>query len=138
MFYSLLADVTVILHLAYASSVVLGLLAIFLGIFFHWRWVRNFWFRAIHLAMIGIVAAEVVCGITCPLTEWENALRRQAGEATYSGSFIGRLAHDLLFFEAPAWVFSLAYLLFFLAVLATFILAPPQWPWRRPSPGRAR
>jgi hypothetical protein len=79
----------------------------------------------------------VVCGITCPLTEWENALRRQAGEATYSGSFLGRLAHDLLFFEAPAWVFSLAYLLFFLAVLATFILAPPQWPRRRRSPGRA-
>jgi hypothetical protein len=129
--YSLLADLTVIIHLAYATSVVLGLLAIFLGILCGWQWVRNFWFRVVHLAMIGVVAAEVVCGITCPLTEWENALRERAGEATYSGSFLGRLAHDLLFFEAPAWAFSVAYVLFFLAVLATFVLAPPRWPRRR-------
>jgi hypothetical protein len=86
-----------------------------------------------HLAMIGVVAAEAVCGIPCPLTEWEKLLRERAGEATYSGSFIGRLAHDLLFIEAPAWMFTLAYVTFFLAVLATFVLAPPRWPGR-PDP----
>ncbi len=130
MLYRFLADATVVVHLAYATSIVAGLLAILLGIVFHWQWVRNFWFRMIHLAMIGLVAAEAVCGIPCPLTEWENALRARAGEETYSGSFIGRLAHEVLFFEAPEWAFSVAYVVFFLAVLATFILAPPRLPGR--------
>ena len=134
--YSFLADATVIVHVAYAASIVFGLLAIFLGILFKWQWVRNFWFRMTHLGMIGVVAAEAVCGIPCPLTEWEKALRQRAGEATYSGSFIGRLAHDLLFIEAPSWMFSIAYVLFFLAVLATFVLAPPRWPWQ-PSPEKS-
>jgi hypothetical protein len=36
--------------------------------------------------------------------------------------------HDVLFFEnVPAWVFTVCYSLFGLAVLATFVLAPPRW-----------
>ncbi len=128
MWYRFLADLTVVIHLAYASSVVLGLIAILLGVVFQWPWVRNFWFRIIHLAMIGLVAAETICDIPCPLTVWENALRLRSGESTYSGSFIGNLAHRVLFFELPEEVFTVAYVTFFLVVLATLFLAPPRWP----------
>ena len=48
-----LADVIVVLHAAYVSFVVFGLAAILLGIVFRWSWVRNVWFRAIHLIAIG-------------------------------------------------------------------------------------
>ena len=87
--YRFLADATVVIHFAYASFIVLGLLAILVGIVRHWSWIRNFWFRLVHLLMMGTVAAEACCGIPCPLTVWENRLRQLAGEATYPGSFIG-------------------------------------------------
>ncbi len=126
--YRTLADVVAVAHFAYVLFVVLGMAAILLGIVFRWSWVRNFWFRAIHLAMIGVVVFEAVLGIVCPLTTLENHWRRQAGEAAGSDSFIADWVHRLMFFEAPAWVFTWAYCLFGAAVLLTFLLAPPRWP----------
>ena len=73
----LLADLVVVAHAAYFSFVVLGLVAILAGIAFRWKWVRNPWFRWIHLSMIGIVVAEAIAGIPCPLTVWERQLREQ-------------------------------------------------------------
>ena len=44
--------------------------------------------------------------------------------------FIGTVANDLLFCEVPEWLLSAAYLLFFCLIVATFVAAPPRWPWR--------
>lgn len=122
----MLADVTVVVHLAYASFVGLGLVAILAGVVWRWGWIRNAWFRGTHLVMIAVVAAEACLGIPCPLTLLENDLRRRAGDATYPGSFIGRLASELLFYEAPEWVFTVIYSLVFFIVIATFLVAPPR------------
>jgi hypothetical protein len=92
--------------------------------------VRNFWFRALHLAAIGIVVLEALIGMTCPLTDWEKRLRDMAGEGSYAGDFIGYWAHRLIFYRAEPWVFTFLYVSFGLAVLAAFVLAPPRWPGR--------
>lgn len=127
----ILADVIVVVHASYVSFVVLGLVAILLGIVFRWSWVRNFWFRVAHLTAIGIVVAEALTGIACPLTVWEKDLRRMAGQASYPGDFLGHWVHELIFYRAERWVFTVCYVCFGLAVLATFVLAPPRR--RRPS-----
>ncbi|MHB1559786.1 MAG: DUF2784 domain-containing protein [Isosphaeraceae bacterium] len=127
----ILADLIVVVHAAYFSFVVLGLLVILLGIAFRWGWVRNAWFRSLHLAAIGFVVFEAVIGMTCPLTHWEKRFRELAGEAAYPGDFIGHWAHELIFFDGEPWVITAAQGVFGLAVLAAFILAPPRW--RRPS-----
>jgi hypothetical protein len=122
-----LADVLVIIHMAYFSFIVFGLAAILLGVVFHWRWVRNIWFRTIHLIAMGIVVAEALAGIQCPLTVWEKQLRLLAGQATYAGDFLGHWAHRFIFhFQAAPWVFTTLHVTFGLAVLATFVLAPPK------------
>ena len=126
LFYRIAADVMVVFHFAYVAFVVVGFLLVLIGIVRRWRWTRNLWFRALHLTAILIVAAEAVLGITCPLTVWENAFRRMAGDATYHGAFLAEWVHELLFYQAPPWVFTTAYVLFGLAVLATFLLAPPR------------
>ncbi len=123
----MLADLIVVFHASYVSFVVLGLLAILVGAVLRWRWVRNFWFRIAHLAAIGVVVLESLAGIPCPLTVWESQLRRTAGQTGYTGDFIGYWVHQLIFYQAEPWVFTMLYVLFGLAVLAAFILAPPRW-----------
>src|SRR5271165_2551458 len=123
----MLADLIVLIHATYVGFVILGLVAILLGIAFQWKWVRNPWFRWTHISMIGIVVAETLAGIPCPLTVWEGQLRRAAGQVAYPGDFIGYWTHRLLFYRAEPWVFTMGYVLFGLAVLAAFIMAPPQW-----------
>jgi hypothetical protein len=71
----IVADLLVGVHLAYVLFVILGQVAIVIGILLHWQWVRNRWFRWIHLSMISIVAVEAIVQFECPLTTWENGLR---------------------------------------------------------------
>jgi hypothetical protein len=125
MFYGFLADVVVAIHIAYVSFVILGELAILLGLVFKWEWIRNPWFRWTHLIAIVIVAVEAILGITCPLTDLENDLRRWAHQPITGDSFIGRFLNSLLFFDAPEWVLMSCYIGFALLVAATFWLAPP-------------
>ena len=123
--YKFAADFVVILHAGYVAFVVLGQLAILMGIVCRWKWIRNRRMRWLHLLAISIVVFESLLGIVCPLTTLETWLRAGAGEATYHGDFIGYWTHELLFFDATPGVFTLIYTLFGLTVLATFILAPP-------------
>lgn len=131
MLYQLAADVVVLLHAAYVSFVIFGQLAILVGILRRWVWVRNPWFRWLHLFAISIVVAESLLGIVCPLTTLEDWLRTRAGQATYRGDFLGHWVHALMFYDAPPWIFTLVYTAFGLLVFATFVIAPPHR--RRPS-----
>jgi hypothetical protein len=128
----ILADLVVVIHAGYVLFVVLGWLAVLLGAWRGWKWVRNRTFRYLHLAMIGVVVAESWIGITCPLTTWEQWLRRQAGDSGYRGDFVAHAVHELLFIDAPAWVFTLAYTLFGGLVVLSFVLLPPARTHRNP------
>jgi len=132
-----LANLIALVHFAWVAFLVVGLLLIVLGIVFRWGWVRNRWFRSIHLAMILIVVGESIAGIPCPLTVWEHRLRVQGGQASFEGDFIAYWVHRLMFFQAEPWVFTTAYLAFGLAVLATWIIAPPRFRGGRVEPSVA-
>jgi hypothetical protein len=125
--YRFAADAVVVLHMAYVLFVVVGLLLVLVGYLARWEWIRNPWFRGVHLAMIGIVVFETWWSITCPLTTWEMALRKRAGQETYRGDVIAKWVHDMLFWDLPPWVFTVIYTGFGIAVALTFVLAPPRW-----------
>lgn len=124
-FYAWAANVILFLHISYVSFVVFGLLLIWAGIACRWSWIRNPWFRGIHLTMIVIVVLEAWIGITCPLTIWENWFRKKAGQSLYDGDFIAIWLHDLMFWDFPAWVFTAGYSIFGMLVVGTLWLAPP-------------
>lgn len=124
--YRFAADGVVILHMGYVAFVVVGQLLILVGIARHWNWIRNVWFRGIHLGAIALVVVESLLHVTCPLTTLEQHLRRQAGGATYAGDFIGNWVHELLFIDCTPQAFTWIYTLFGLLVLATFVGAPPR------------
>jgi hypothetical protein len=123
--YLLAADVLLLGHVLFVAFVVLGLALVLIGKSLSWTWVRNPWFRFVHLAAIGIVVLQSWIGLICPLTTWEMALRERADDVVYSGSFISHWLESLLYFQAPAWVFTLCYTVFAIIVAAS-------WFWVRP------
>ena len=120
-----LANTILVLHAAIAAFVVGGLVIVVVGNLQRWRWVNDLWFRLAHLAAIAVVVAEAWLGVDCPLTTLEMWLRSQAGAPTYGGGFIEHWFQQLLYYDAPPWIFVLAYSLFGLLVLATWWYFPP-------------
>lgn len=129
--WGLFADAVVLCHAAYVAFVVFGFIAILAGAALGAKWVRNFWFRILHLAAIGLVLAEALLGMICPLTWLENTLRVRADQAGYPADFIRYWVHRLIFFAWTPWVFVALYAGFTIAVAAAFWLIPPQAPRRQ-------
>ena len=124
--YQYLADGVLAAHVAVVAFVVIGLVLIVVGNVFKWRWANALWFRAAHLLAIAIVVAESWLGMTCPLTTLEAWLRSKAHQASYRGSFIEHWLTQILFFDAPAWVFTLAYSVFGMLVVLSWWKFPPK------------
>ena len=117
MLHSLCADLVVILHLSFVLFVLFG------GLFVL-RWPRLMW---LHLPAVAWGAVVEFTGWVCPLTPLENALRRAAGSASYSGGFV---EHYLLPLIYPAgltreWQWVLG------ALLLGINVAVYAWVWRR-------
>ena len=118
----MLADVLLFVHFGIAAFIVGGLIVVWPGAALGWRWTKNPWFRYLHLAAIVFVAAEALIGMACPLTVLEDALRGSA----QPDSFVARWVRQLLFYEAPEWVFTAAYAAWTAATLVTLALVPPR------------
>lgn len=131
--YRLLADGVLITHFAFIAFVGGGLLLILCGGLRGWKWIRNPWFRAAHLAAIAVVVIQAWFGIICPLTTLEMHLRDQAGDAFYNGTFVAHWLRRLVFFDAPLWGFAVGYSLFGLAVIGSWWKFRPA-PFRKNAP----
>ena len=129
---TLLADLVLVAHFAFLLFVVGGFALTLAGAALGWSWIRNRLFRIAQLAAIGFVAVESLLGMACPLTLWEDALRRAQPEAR---SFAGRWVARLLYYDFPDWVFAIAYCLFAAAVALVWFLVPPRRGDRRPAAG---
>ncbi len=121
-----LADLVLVLHVGIVLFVVLGQLAILVGWWRGWPWVRHFGLRVTHLVLIAIIVLQAWLGRICPLTIWEQTLRQQAGETGYGGSFVEHWLSQLIFFDAPWWVFVAAYSAFAAVVVLSWALLPPR------------
>ncbi len=125
--YLLAADVLLFSHVLFVAFVILGLALVLIGKPLAWAWVRNPWFRFVHLAAIGVVVLQSWIGLVCPLTTWEMVLRERADDTVYSGTFMSHWLESLLYYQAPAWVFTVCYTVFGVVVVAS-------WFWIRPRP----
>ena len=105
--------------------VIRWLILVFAGRAAGWSWVRNPWFRVLHVAAIAVVVIQSWLNVICPLTTFEMSLRSRAGAATYAGSFIAHWLETVLYYQAPAWVFMVCYTAFGALVVAS-------WYWVRP------
>lgn len=118
-----LADLIVVVHLAIVLFVILGQVAVLVG----WSFVRNLWFRVVHLGVMLFVAAQSAWDMICPLTTWEVDLRREAGGVGYEGGFIEHYLRDLLYVEASFETLNIIYILFAVVVVLSLVFVPPRW-----------
>lgn len=123
---ALLADLVLVLHVGVVLFVVIGELLVLAGGWRGWAWVRIRWLRLLHLLLMVFIAMQPWLGRLCPLTDWEQALRARAGEATYEGGFIAHWLGELLYMQAPWWAFVAAYSAFALLVVASWWIVPPR------------
>ena len=85
--YLFLADVVLVVHLAFVVFVLCGgLLAL------KWRWIA--W---LHLPAVVWGAVVEFTGWICPLTPLENWLRAQGGETSYRSDFIAQYLLPILY-----------------------------------------
>ncbi|SEI55149.1 Protein of Unknown function [Azotobacter beijerinckii] len=87
MLYRLAADALLVAHLLFILFVLLGGLLLL-----RWRVLAQ-----VHLPAMAWGAATEFFSLPCPLTGWENALRRAAGESGYDGSFIEHYLLPLIY-----------------------------------------
>ena len=124
--YRVAADIVLAVHTSFVVFVVLGLLLILVGGIRGWSWVKNPWFRVGHVVAIVVVIAQAWLGAVCPLTTLEMWLRSRAGDATYRGGFIAHWMDELLYYEAPLWIFAIGYSAFGLLVFGSWCLIRPR------------
>ena len=84
------ADVLVALHFAFIAFVVAG------G--FLTLWHRGW--AIVHLPAVAWAAWTEFTSTVCVLTPWENALRAQAGDAGYAGSFVDHYIVPIIYPQA--------------------------------------
>ncbi|MBV8341566.1 MAG: DUF2784 domain-containing protein [Gammaproteobacteria bacterium] len=93
MIWSLLADALVIVHFAFTAFVIFG------G-FLTWHWPKV---AFAHLPALAWGCWVEMSHSICPLTPWENHLRRLGGESGYSGGFLAHYLVRVLYPPGLTW-----------------------------------
>jgi len=124
--WRILADLLVVLHLAFAAFVVFG------G-FLAWKWR---WAIFAHVPALAWGFWVEISGQICPLTPLENHFRHLAGEAGYQGGFLDHYLVPILYppglTRPDQWV--LAVLLLGITIVAYGVLLRPHRHLRRRVP----
>ncbi len=125
MVYRVLADILVILHFAWILFMLAGFFITVLA--FRMKHLFELCvFRTVHVLGIVYISVLAAMGRYCPLTVWENALRRRYSPSTvYPGSFIARYIERLVYPGVDPIVIVVPTVLIGLFTAAVFLVRPP-------------
>jgi hypothetical protein len=116
-----LAELILAVHLLVIGFNVFGLVAVPLGAWRGWRFVRVRWWRVLHLVSLGLVALQALAGRACLLTIWQQDLTGTAHTPLIMG-WINRV----IFWPLPIWAFTVGYVAVAAYAVALFWIVPPQ------------
>jgi hypothetical protein len=130
---ALLADLVLALHLAVIAFNVFGLIAVPLGAWRGWAFVRVFWWRALHLVSLAVVALQAALGEACFLTVWQREFEGEAGETASTRPMIQAWIESLIFWPLPFAVFAVAYATVLAYAIFLWIRVRPRRRFPTPS-----
>lgn len=120
---ALLAGAVLAVHVVVIVFNVVGLVAVPVGAWLGWRWVRVRWWRALHLAALAAVAGQALMGRVCFLTVWQASL---LGPGASRAPLVMRWVNRVIYWNVPIWVFAALYAAVFLYAVALWWLVPPR------------
>ncbi|MDE2166660.1 MAG: DUF2784 domain-containing protein [Alphaproteobacteria bacterium] len=120
-------------HIAVIAFNVIGLVIVPIGGALGWRFVRIFWWRALHLALLGVVALQALFGRACFLTLWQAVLETDAGAPASRQPLIARWIESLIFWNLPIGFFAALYVAVLVYAAALWRLVPPERRAARPK-----
>ena len=91
--FVLLADVVLAVHLAYLGFVPLGAVLVA-------RFPRLLW---LHLTCVVLALVSITVGFDCPLTTWEQSLRRRGGQRPYRDGFVAHYLTGRVYPHGYEW-----------------------------------
>ena len=121
----MLASTVLYAHFAVIVFNVFWLVAVPVGAWHGWAFVRSFRWRAAHLISLAVVALQAVAGSLCFLTIWQNDLLFAAGGPPEKVSMIERLVTRAVFWPLPMWVFVVLYVAAVVFAVALWWVVPP-------------
>ena len=89
-----LADIVLVAHLAYLAFLPTG------G-FLAWRWPKVL---PVHVVALGVALVSITIGFDCPLTSWEQSLRRNGGQRAYTDGFVDHYLTGHVYPHGYAWL----------------------------------
>jgi hypothetical protein len=128
-----LVETVLALHVGLILFNIFGLVAVPLGAWRGWHFVRVAWWRFLHLVALTVVAVQALLGRACFLTLWQDDLRGVSGKVM---PLIMGWVDQVIYWHLPFWFFEVIYVLVWIYVLALLWLVPPEW--RRHERSRER
>ena len=122
------ASAVLYLHFAVVVFNVFWIVAIPLGAWRGWKFIRSAWWRGAHVIVLAVVALQAAVGALCFLTIWQSTLLRAAGGSAGEPSLIETIVTRLIFWPLPLWAFVVIYVAALGYTLAMWWLVPPYRP----------
>ncbi len=121
-----LAGLVLAVHALVIVFNVAGLVAVPLGAWRGWRWVRAPLWRTLHLLALAAVAGQALLGRACFLTLWQDDLQGRAASTPLIQGWVDRL----IYWPLPMAFFTTLYVLAFAYVVGLWWYWPPRRHWR--------
>lgn len=115
------ADFVLIIHFGIVLFLTLGLVALPIGYLRNYVWTRNNKMRMTHISLMAFVTLEAIFGITCPLTKFENILRK----VEYQQPFVSQWISQFIYWNLPTYFFVIIYTACFIWSLVFWKVHPP-------------
>jgi hypothetical protein len=130
---SALARATLYIHFLVVVFNIAALVLIPAGRLLDWRFVRIFWWRALHVGSMLLVAVQAGLGQHCFLTLMQAAFESAAGGST-GGFWLDAIVTRAVFWPLPLETFVVLYLLALGLTVFFWFWVRPQSPFASRSP----
>ena len=119
----LFSEIVLLFHFCIFLFIMLSFFLIPFGYYQKWEWVKNRYYRLIHLILMGIIFIETILGFMCPLTILENFLRNNI----QINNKITQIIHQIMYWNLPTYQFIILYLLSLLYLIFLWFFFKPDF-----------
>ena len=119
----LFSEIVLLFHFCIFLFILLSFFLIPFGYYQKWKWVKNKYYRLIHLVLMGIIFIETILGFMCPLTILENFLRNDIEV----DNNLTQIIHQIMYWNLPNYQFIILYILSFSYLIFLWFFFKPNF-----------